>query len=594
MVAIPLASVATYKLIDLEEVASALGIDAAPSRLDELKSVYLEALRDDLAEVAKKQADEVLAAHTTAVGGMYDEEEGRRAIRLGFAHSALGEKLKEKQVFAEKLGGLYAERGIKMLVTAAAIGVDAIQFQRSPPINSKVSRLLRQAADHGWLVVLEADLDGGVKVYPPLEIDLLDEEAGSARYDRGGGADPLFEHGVSLVLDVALKSGENGFFSVSNTDALYRVMRVTTNSELGLLLARTAMFGDDEGSPWFPDNLCYYTETDYSRQVFDLLHHPRLMASQLSGLEPKALQDLGSAKHQAELHTLGLLILLHRLRTLDLDRIPRGVDLASFDPHSRFEELSRPLLLERLRGWTLSGLHRDLLTLVTARDHRDLEDLKHLYQPDPDRQEAVHRLLQAVLRAVWTIPSLGTPILWEENGRRRILAEPYLSPLDAVVEDPGSPGRGLRSKFEKLGGGDAQAFERFVEFHIAGSGFVDLRPVAVLVTARSASESLEGGVEVFHEEEAFRTSVEALEPYSYYATGGLLALLVWLQSLAREAERFDLRLGSANEFRASYPRDSEGRPLLVPGMIEARRMVAQRLEKNTGLERLDGAWGLPP
>ena len=48
----------------------------------------------------------------------------------------------------------------------------------------------------------------------------------------------------------------------------------------------------------------------HARQVLDFLSQPALFANQLSGLEPLSLQDLGSAKHQAEMHTLALLVLL--------------------------------------------------------------------------------------------------------------------------------------------------------------------------------------------------------------------------------------------------------------------------------------------
>ena len=118
-----------------------------------------------------------------------------------------------------------------------------------------------------------------------------------------------FERGEPIVPSYAIRSGENGFFTVANADALYRVMRVASASELGIMLATVALLGEDRLSPWFVDNVCYYTETDNSRYVLDFLAQPALQATQLSGLEPLALQDLGSAKHQAEMHTLALLML---------------------------------------------------------------------------------------------------------------------------------------------------------------------------------------------------------------------------------------------------------------------------------------------
>ena len=400
VVGIPLASLAAYKLTDLEEAGLLLGISRGTQEMEALKDRYLRSIRDDLAHVATHLANEVLAAHTTAVGGMYDEQEnGVRTIRLGFAHSALDTKLRDKQIFAEKLANLYSERGIKMLITAAAIGVDAVLVRKSPPLNGAIRRQLLQATAKGDQILPEADISSTMRIYLPMDLDLLSESH-----------DPVtFSHGRPLILDYVLKSGENGYFTVSNTDALYRVMRVTSSSELGLLLARTSIFGDDPHCPSFSGNICYYMETDNSRQVFDLLSQSKLRRDQLSGLQPKALQDLGSAKHQAELHTLGLLILLHRLETLDLEPLPPHIDLRTFNPQEYFETHSRALTLETVLGWEPEALAKDLIRLVTARDEEDLKPLKSFFQADPERQEAAHRVLQSVLHAIWAIPSIGTP-----------------------------------------------------------------------------------------------------------------------------------------------------------------------------------------
>lgn len=582
VVGIPLASVATYKLSDLEEAAAGMGLARDSDRLEELKAAYLQAIRDDLAHVASELSHEVLAAHTTAVGGMYDElDGGRRVIRLGFAHSALGDKLREKQVFAERLAALYAERGIRMLITAAAIGIDTVQIHKSPPMNGAIRRKLARAEAEGSTVVPAEHRSGGLEIYEPLDVDLLAPSEEPARFDGG----------KPLVLPYVVKSGENGFFTVSNADALYRVMRVTSSSELGLVLARVALLGDDPNRPFFRDNVCYYTETDNSRQVFDLVYQPPLLADQLSGLSPKALQDLGSAKHQAELHTLGLLILLHRLQTLDLDAIPMEVDLAAFDPRAFFDTHSQELTLDRILGWTVDGLERGLKTLVTAREPDDLAPLKHFFQPDPDRQEAAHRVLDEVLDAVRAIPSLGSPILYRHDGRARVRMGYYAAPLDLVVRREDSIATALRQTFEALGGGSEEELRRFVDFQVTNHGFVDLRPEATLVTTRMAREGLEGKVRRCEDREAFVRALEELEPYSYFTTSGLLALLVRLQGLAKEARKLDLSFGSANDWRAHVPRDHRNRPLLVPGVVEAFRMVSEGLEKNTGTERLDGPWG---
>src|SRR5207237_9750750 len=96
----------------------------------------------------------------------------------------------------------------------------------------------------------------------------------------------VFERGEEILPSYAIRSGENGFFTVADADSLYRVMRVASASELGLMLARVAVLGDDRLSPWFQDNVCYYHETDSARQVLDFLSQPSLFATQLSGLGP--------------------------------------------------------------------------------------------------------------------------------------------------------------------------------------------------------------------------------------------------------------------------------------------------------------------
>jgi hypothetical protein len=59
-----------------------------------------------------------------------------------------------------------------------------------------------------------------------------------------------------------------------------------------------------------------------------------------------------------------------------------------------------------------------------------------------------------------------------------------------------------------------------------------------------------------------------------------------------------IELGSLHEFRWQMPRDAAGHLIVMPGVVEAMRMVAEGLEKSTGTERLDGLWGyerrIPP
>jgi len=584
VVTIPLASVATYQLEDLDTFAHALGIESA-EEINALKDTYLDEFPNDLGNVAEHLAEDVLVAHTTGIGGMYDEAPGgKRTIRLGFAHSALGKKLHTKQLFAENLTERYSRLGIKILVTAAAIGIDSVIRRRSPALQVAVRSKLQRASNGGSIVPESHLAAGTLHLYEPKLVPVMNESEEPVRFE---GGDPL-------IVDYAVRSGENGYLSVPNADALYRVMRVASSSELGFTLARVAVFGDDAQAPAFLENVCYYTETDNSRQVFDLLAQPTLFKNQLAGLQPKALQDLGSAKHQSEMHTLGLLILLHRLETLDLSGIEPHVNLSSFDPSAYFESASRPPTLQEAARWEPTALAEKLVTLATARTEQDLARFHLAHDNHPKRQEAIHRVLRAVLQAVWAIPSLGTPILFEKDGKDHLAAGFYVAPLDLILAKESGVGAHLRSAFERVTGRpaakDPDGFTRFAEFHFA-NGFCDIRPSATVVTAHSADEDLAKHVHRVRSTGELLSLLREIRPYSYFTTSGLVALALRLRGLARWAGQTRYDHGSANEFRAHFPRDETDHALLVPGVVEAFRMTSEGLEKNTGTERLDGPWG---
>jgi len=583
IVGIPLPSVATYHSNRLEGFAREMGIHG-PDALRDLKIAYLKEFPEDLGYVAQNLAQEVLVAHTTGVGGMYDEDsEGNSTIRLGFAHSALGRKLLDKQEFAAEMTREYSKRNIKMLVTAAAIGIDEIIQRQAPPLKGDIHGRLQALSESGQDLVPKEDLKRKcIHVYRPEFLDLYAPSEQTIQLEKG----------TPMVCDFVIRSGENGFFSVSNADALYRVMRVASDSELGFVLARTAVFGDHPNRPKFANNVYYYTETDYSRQVFDLLGQPALRANQLSGLQPKALQDLGSSKHQGELHVLALLNLLYRLQTLNLLGIKSQIDLEHFDAASYFEEFSQPLMLDEILHWDAQSLADDLRRLVTADSEEDLAFFHNISPRFPDRKKAYHAILGLVQRAVWSVSSLGTPILFKENDRERVSVGYYAAPIDAILSHKYTIIKSLREAFKiKQDTPDEAEFQRFVEFHIANNGFADLRPQATLVTCTDPYQNLEGKVQVFHNEADFVAALEKLEPYSYFTSSGLIALLVRLKGLARWAGELDISIGTANDFRTHFLHNQSGHTPLTPGVVEAFRMFSEGLEKNTGSERLDGLWG---
>jgi hypothetical protein len=606
LVGIPIPSLVAYHGDELQQVAGHVE-GFGPERVDELKVRFVEAIRDDLVRVQREAADTVTVAHTTGVGGMFDEDPsdpgGRPSIRLGFAHAALDNSLAEKARFAGELTDLYSAAGIKVLITAAAIGVDEVRVHERVPLHRAIRRALFESAVEVFPGSKGAQPDQPatprsvrrratkplpagqfVRTLPPLTVPLDDPPGGPVTFERG----------EELVPSYVIRSGENGFFSVANADALYRVMRVASASELGLMLATVSLLGDDGADPWFPDNVCYYDETDNAREVLDFLSQPTLRRSQLTGLDPMALQDLGSAKHQGELHTLGLLILLHRLRTLDVDAIDPYVDLARFDPRRLFIERSRGLTFEDLASWEFDALARDLTTLVSADTPEDLVPLTPPREqgPFPRRREALRLVLAEVVRSVWSVPSLGSPIVFERDGRSWLRTGYYVAPLDLLVTDSSAVATWLRERHRESG--NLCSFEDYRDYHLSVGGFVDLRPHAIVCTAKNDEHDLTGRVGRVDSEEALRSHLFGVEPYSFFSTCGLLAVWFRLRALYRLLRQGMIELGTLHEFRWAMPRDTGGHIVLVPGVVEAFRMVSEGLEKTTGTERLDGIWGYEP
>jgi hypothetical protein len=607
IIGIPFPSMVAYHLGYLEEAASHLeGVTAA--RVDDMKGVFRQALCADLSEIKNSLAQEVLLAHTTAIGGMYDEEpsDGQpvRSYRLGFSHSAQDDKLVDKQKEAEDFERDFASIKIKVLITAAAIGIDEVRIREQIPLHKNIKQKLLEAPDGLFRGAQKIQPSGSkgkkeagrsvlakrvISVYPPLTIPLESPPVGPAR----------FEYGKILYPTYSIRSGENGFFSVSNADALYRVMRVASASELGQVMATVGLFGDDPLSPWFPNYVCYYTEGDNSRQVFDLLNQPQLLQMQLSGLEPLALQDLGSSKHQGELHTLSLLILLHRLRTLDIEAIDPYVDLEHFDPARFLIEHSSPLTFEDLEAWDVDEIVKEMQILASAETPQDLAEL------NPSRHiglfewkdKAALQVLERVLEAVRMIPSLGSPILFEREGTTFIRTGYYVAPLDLMVTETNAIDRHLKDEYEKHKRQRFEqneslcTFEEYRDFHICTGGFVDLREKAILCTAKNSKTALTGKIKHCHDEKTLREELCKLEPYSFFTTCGLVALLFRLRGLYSQLREAMAELGTLHEFRWQMPRDANGHILVVPGAVEAFRMVSEGLEKTTGTERLDGIWG---
>ena len=564
----PLPSILAYQTGGLGIVGAALGF--GENFTARMKHEFEHTFADDLAAVNETWGARVLVAHTTGVGGMYDETpDGTTTLRLGFAHAARDEFLRNKHHEAVNLTNNYAQRGILMLVTAAAIGIDEVRMRERIPLHGGIVKALRDAPHELFRGARERKQF--VQVFRPTTLSLT-----------GAKNKPLhFKRGEELRPSWVIRSGENGFFSVANADALYRVMKVASVSELGHVLATTGLLGDDPNLPWFEDGICYYTETDNSRAVFDFLYQPVLLDAQLSGTDPVALQDLGSAKHQAELHTLGLLILLHRLRTLDAEAIEEYPD-ESFNAKKFFLENSRALTFRDVEGWDLETIARDLRTLVTADKPGQLLSLKPLLEPGQfgARDEAHLAVMRVVLDAVFAIPSLGSPIVVEdEKGEVVVRSGYWIAPLGTIVTHEDS--------LQQVFAGDDEARN----FQFAVNGFIDLRPHAIVSSAKLANEITAGAVTVHRDEASLRERLRSIEPYSFFATCGLLAVLHRLRALGAMIGQARTDLGTMQDWVWTMRRDSRGHTFVVPGVVEALRMIAEGQEKTTGTEWLDGLWG---
>jgi hypothetical protein len=596
LIGIPIPSLLAYHERNLEVVAEQ--VDGFAAEVVKLKERFLDLLVSDLSRV-RDGSDNFAIAHTTAVGGMYDENaSGKVSIRLGFAHSAHDEKLVFKQQYAEALTQRYAKAGLNVLITAAAIGIDEVKMGERLPLHRTIRQMFKDTPDDqlpisGLRGRAAGKLSGAAHERPaPVGQYQRSFEPISVALDETARTPVEFSRGEEIRPSYALRSGENGFFTVANAEALYRVMRVASSSELALVLARLALLGDDRLSPWFPGHVCYYTEGDNSRQVFDFLGQDRLRRSQLSGLDPMALQDLGSAKHQGELHTLSLFILLHRLRTFDVSAIDPYVELKRFDAATFFVEHSSTLTLDDVASWEVASLSADLRRMVTARSPADLEPLLRRSGDElfARRQDAKRLVLDRVLHAIWAIPSLGSPFVYsDDHGHAYLRTGYYIAPLELLFAHQSALADKLRA--DHRSSRNACSYATYRDYNLAVGGFIDIRPHAIVCSAANDNADLRRRVRTVRTEDDMRGALAEIEPYGFFATCGLVAVLFRLRALHRMLQESMIETGTLQTFRWQMPRDGAGRLILVPGILEALRMVSEGLEKTTGTERLDGTWG---
>src|SRR5436190_1237363 len=477
----PLPSILAYQTGGLGIVANALGLGTELTT--RVRDEFENAFADDLVAVREQWGARVLVAHTTGVGGMYDETpDARTTPRLGLAHASRDEALRQKHIDAEELMQKYAQRGVLMLVTAAAIGIDEVRMRESIPLHGGIVKALRDAKHELFRGARERKQS--IHLFKPitLKLDVATAALSGRGAAEGSGTHNLhFKLGDEIHPEYAIRSGENGFFSVANADALYRVMKVASVSELGHVLASVGLLGDDPNVPWFKDSICYYTETVNSKQVFDFLYQPVLL---------KPMRDPGQ---------------------------------------------------------------------FGARD------------------EAHLAVLKVVLDAVFTVTSLGTPIVVDDNTAR---CGYYVAPFGKIVTQEDSLARMF----------DDPAPE-YRAFQMSVNGFIDLRPHGIVSSVKLPADLHPGAVTTHRDEASFAARVASLEPYSFFATCGLVAILHRLRALGRLLTQSRTDLGTMQDWLWTMLRDERGHTYVVPGVVEALRMISEAQEKTTGTEWLDGIWG---
>lgn len=612
---IPVPSVATYHFESIDRLLIKHGIaqqDADKNIERSIKKEILKGLAEDFGDIKEHHSEEVLMAHTTSVGGMYQIINGEPIIKLGYAHSSLGDLLKEKQFYANELTIQYSNFNLKSLVTASAIGIDYIYTSSTLPLSSGVSRKYRLAAEKNKLpfdLKVTFDKKGERllnKIFPFQSLlvshpvtDTKGNPMVKTELDFGNNKDNI----PSLNVNYALRSGENGLFSLDNAYALYLNMKIASQEELAHVLVSNALLGDDDQKPWFDKHgICYYTQTDNSSLIFALLNNRKEFRKyQTSAFTVKAFQELGSSKHQAELHTHGLFILMHKLKNLSSQNISSMITSKYKEQEVKdFVDTNTPnLLLEDVVSYgkdteTLSTAFSSLLSIKSVGEMAKYTG--YTGELTGFVKVFFNGLYAAVSQTVRAITSLGNPIIFRnKNGNDEILAGPYFAPLDLVLDTNFI----LIETIDKLYKENKLDREALINWLVCNNGFVDLRPQAILNTAKTFEQGLDDHISVIEDADQFRKQVQQLKLKNrrntqeniHFNSSGLLAYCGRITGLYEQLEQFDLSLGTFNGWKALFPIDDKFNHILIPGLVEAMRHYSEGLGKITGTEFLYPKYG---
>ncbi len=605
---IPIPSVAAYHFGAIDSLLDQKNISRSAhdkSIERSIKIAILRGLAEDFGQIKQKHAKEVLIAHTTAVGGMYNIIDGEPIISLGFAHSSLGDLLKEKQYYANQLTIQYADLGLKILITAAAIGIDYIHPQHVLKINSGIYKQYQKSLEAGNLPFRKEIVErGDNRIFPALPIaafhPILDRRGEPVPiqrldFDKSNNPPP------AIKTQFAIRSGENGIFSIDNAYALYLTMKVASPEELAHILTFNAIFGDDEQKPWFDeDGVCPCSETDNSSLIFSLLgNRAEFRNYQTSAFTLKAYQDLGSNKHQGELHTTGIYMLLHRLKSLSPNLIYKiNCKYRDSEVMEFVDKNTQPLLIEDIISYDPKQKAKEFAQLFTLNSPEQLADFigfKGNLEVSFTKTFFQH-LLNVIKKTIYSITSMGTPIIFESlEGREVILAGPYLAPADLVLSENNTLIKFIESEARE----HRLNKEDLYEWLITNQGFVDLRPKATIVTCRDYRNGLNRQILSTDDLVTFEHLIRNLQNENnrelktnkFFTTSGIVAFIGRYQGLYKQLETFNLTLGSYNAWKALFPTDDNNNHPVIPGIVEGMRMYFEGLGKITGTEMLYPNYG---
>jgi hypothetical protein len=198
--------------------------------------------------------------------------------------------------------------------------------------------------------------------------------------------------------------------------------------------------------------------------------------------------------------------------------------------------------------------------------------------------------MKVVLDAVFTIPSLGSPILVEDESGNTVARTGYwIAPLGDIVTSEDSLRRLLADAYEKAKPNCTP--EEYEAYQMSVNGFIDLRPLGIVSSAKTPADLAPGAVTTHRDDASFAARLATLEPYSFFATCGLVAVMHRLRTLGRMLTQARTDLGTMQDWLWAMLRDRRGHTYVVPGVVEALRMISEAQEKTTGTEWLDGMWG---